>query len=102
MPNTADITLYLRKKLAPGRWKWQAIEEIRGRHTSSIHGKLAFRPSVGGKQQWINLEAQTIEEAKLEANKLLQGLKAQAEGLSVKEIEARNGNRLTLKAAIDE
>jgi hypothetical protein len=98
--NSPEFTLYVRKKLGPGNWKWEAIEEIRGRHTSSIHGKFAFRPTIGGKQQWVGLEAANYEEAKLEANKLFQGLKAQAEGLTVTEIEARNGNRLTLKAAI--
>jgi integrase len=98
--SAAEITLYVRKKLAPGRWKWEAIEEIRGRKTGAITGKFAFRPSVGGKQQWVNLEAQSFDEAKFEAARLLQGLQAQAAGLTVAEIEARNGNRLTLKAAV--
>jgi integrase/recombinase XerD len=101
MPVTnPDIILYVRKKLGPGNWKWERVEEIRGRHTSSIHGKFAFRPTIGGKQQWVNLEAQSFDEAKFEAGKLLPGLQAKAAGLTVVEIEARNGNRLTLKAAI--
>jgi len=62
MPVTnPDLILYVRKKLGPGNWKWERVEEIRGRHTSSIHGKFAFRPTVGGKQQWVNLEAQSFD-----------------------------------------
>ncbi len=60
MPVTnPDIILYVRKKLGPGNWKWERVEEIRGRHTSSIHGKFAFRPTIGGKQLIITFDLDT-------------------------------------------
>lgn len=98
MPNDTP-TLYLRKKTESG-WRWESLEEIRGRRTSDIAGKFAFRPTIAGKQLWKQLSATTFPEAKAEALRYTAGLEAQSKGLTVPELQEYN-SRLTLKLAVD-
>jgi hypothetical protein len=58
------------------------------------------RPSRNGKQVWHALGAQTFDEATREAESVSVGLEAQAQGLTVAELDD-NPNRITLIKAVE-
>ena len=93
-------SIYTRGKL-DGKWRYSRIEVGRGKRTAHLNPPFYVRPFRNGKQSWHALGAQSFEEALTEAEQVGVGLEAQAQGLTVAELEA-NPNRITLIDAVEE
>jgi len=94
-------TIWQRIKTPKG-WRYQSVEEGRGKRTGDLQPPFYVRPTVSGKQSWQLLKAETFAEARQEAEQFDAVLAAAAKGLTVREAEAlSNANRIPLKTAID-
>jgi integrase len=94
-------TIWQRIKAEAG-WRYERVEEGRGKRTSDLKPPFYVRPRVNGKQTYQRLVAQTFAEARHEAEQFDAVLDAQARGLTVAEAEKlANANRLTVKSAVD-
>ena len=83
-------------------WRYERVEEGRGKRTSDLKPPFYVRPRVNGKQIYQRLVAQTFGDARQEAEQFGHVLEAQARGLTVAEAEKiANVNRVTVKSAVD-
>jgi integrase/recombinase XerD len=92
--------VYTRKQLRPGYWPYKAVQEGRGLKTGDIEGPFYVHPTIGGKQVWTKLVAETFGEAKEEAVKIFDAVHAQERGLTVAEAQKLTG-RITVRNAVD-
>ena len=86
-------------------WRYQSIEEGRGRRTGRLAGPFYMRPTVKANgtttQPWVKLTAENFEDAKTEAEQRGAAFDAAAKGLTVAEAEAvSNTGRNPIKVAI--
>jgi integrase len=96
------LGIYLRTKNEAGQWRYSKVKEGRGVRTSTLQPPFYARPTVNGKQVWQPLNALTFESAKEESDHLETGLAAQAQGLTVAELDATtNAHRIPIKSAIE-
>ena len=94
-------TIWQRVKTEKG-WRYQRIEEGRGKRTGDLQPPFYLRPTMYGGQKWERLKAETFADAKQEAEQFEVVLAAAAKGLTVAEAENfTNLNRVTVKAAVD-
>jgi integrase len=93
------LSIYTRGKNEAGRWRYARIKEGRGKKTGEFAAPFFIRPMVEGKQIWKPLVAENFTDARMEADKLVAGLEAQAKGLTVAELRD-NGDRLPLAKAV--
>jgi len=93
-------SIYTRGKNEQGKWRYSRIETGKGRKTSQLEPPFFVRPFRNGKQVWHALGAQTFRDAETEATQVGVGLEAQAQGLTVAELD-NNPNRITLAKAIE-
>jgi len=95
------IGLYQRAKNAESKWRYAKVAEGVGKRTG-LKPPFYARPTVNGKQVWQVLNALTLKGAKEEAEHLEIGLRAQAKGLTVAELDAEtSAHRIPLKAAVE-
>jgi integrase/recombinase XerD len=94
-------SVYIRVKNASG-WRYQCVEQGRGRKTGALSGPFFARPAVDGKQVWHKLAASTFEQAKAESALAAAAVDAARQGLAVTEAEAlANRNRISLQSAVN-
>lgn len=95
-------TIWQRIKANKG-WRYERVEEGRGKRTGDLKPPFYVRPRVNGKQTYQRLAAQSFGDAREEADKLADVLDAAAKGLSVAEAEnIANLKRTPIKAAVDD
>lgn len=83
-------------------YKYQRIEEGRGKRTSVYSAPFYIRVTHSGKQIWHKLEAETFEAAKAEGSLGARAVDAQRQGLTVKEAqELTDSNRVPVTAAVE-
>jgi len=92
-------SIYTRGKI-DGKWRYSRVETGRGKRTGQLQPPFFVRPFRNGKQSWHALGAQSFEAAIEEAEQVGVGLEAQAQGLTVAELES-NPNRITLVDAVE-
>ncbi len=84
-------------------WRYERVEEGRGKRTGDLQPPFYVRPRVNGKQTYQRLMAQTFADAREEADKLGDVLDAAAKGLTVAEAEnIANLKRTPIKTVVDE
>jgi hypothetical protein len=89
-------TTWQRIKNDAGKWRYQAVEEGRGKGTGDLQ-PFYVRPTVStGRREWRRLLAQTFVEAKEEAEKFDAVLEAAARSLTVAEGEASRTSTASL------
>jgi integrase/recombinase XerD len=94
-------SVYIRVRHASG-WRYQCIEEGRGKKTGGLTGPYFARPTVNGKQIWHKLGADTFEQAKAESDLAAAAIAAAKQGLTVTEADAlANRNRVSIQHAVD-
>jgi integrase/recombinase XerD len=94
-------SVYIRVKNASG-WRYQCIEQGRGRKTGTLSGPFFARPTVNGKQIWHKLGADTFEEAKAESELAAAAVDAAKRGLTVTEADTlANRNRISIRHAVE-
>jgi integrase len=91
------FTIYLHERLAAGRWVWKRCDEVRGRHIKDA--VFAIRPFIDGRQQWKQLDATTLTDARAEADRYVTRLEAKKAGIAVPDVD--NDSRTTLRSAVD-
>ena len=94
-------SVYVREKAPTGKWKPRRIKEGRGVKTGELVGPFYIRPFVNGKQGWRALQAQSFQEAKVEAEQAGNALEAHRGGLTILEATSLTGSRMTVRAAVD-
>jgi integrase/recombinase XerD len=95
-------TIWQRIKASKG-WRYERVEEGRGKRTGDLQPPFYVRPRVNGKQTYQRLAAQSFADAREEADKLGDVLDAAAKGLTVAEAEnIANLKRTPIKAAVDD
>jgi integrase len=102
------ISIYTRRKNDAGQWRYVRVEEGRGIKTGKLSGPFYTRYAgvvlKSGKkgQQWHTLAAETVADAKAEAEQLSTALQAKSKGLTVAELDAAtNANRVPIRTAVD-
>jgi hypothetical protein len=80
-------------------WRFERVEEGRGKRTAPLTPPFYARPWKDGKQRWHRLHAETFTAAKNGAGKLAAALTADAMGLTVAEAESI-GNRTPVAVAV--
>jgi hypothetical protein len=93
------FSIYTRGKNQAGSWRYTRIKEGRGKKTGEHAAPFFIRPMVAGKQIWKPLVADNFLDARMEADKMIAGLEAQAQGLTVAEFHS-DGDRLPLAKAV--
>src|SRR5579864_3533681 len=94
-------SVYIRVKHASG-WRYESIEQGRGRKTGALVPPFFIRPTVNGKQIWHKLAADTFEQAKAESELAAKAIAAAKQGLTVTEADAlANRNRISIRNAVD-
>jgi len=93
------LSIYTRGKNEAGRWRYGRIKEGRGKKTGEFVAPFFIRPMVEGKQIWKPLVAENFSDARLEADRMIAGLEARAQGLTVAQFRD-NGDRLPLAKAV--
>ena len=94
-------TIYQRIKSARG-WRYETVEEGRGRKTGGLQPPFYVRFTATGKQNWKRLLAENFADAKQEAGQVDAVLVATSKGLTVAEAEnISNLNRTTVKSAVE-
>jgi Phage integrase SAM-like domain len=93
------LSIYTRGKNQAGSWRYTRIKEGRGKKTGEYAAPFFIRPMVAGKQIWKPLVADNFLDARMEADKMVVGLEAQAQGLTVAEFR-NDGGRLPLAKAV--
>ena len=87
-------------------WRYQSIEEGRGKRTGKLLGPFYIRPTVKlngtATQPWVKLTAENFDDAKTEAEHRSAAFEAAAKGLTVAEAESvSNAGRIPIKVAIE-
>jgi integrase len=102
-PKHTMQTIWQRIKNGAGNWRYQAVEEGRGKRTGDLEPPFYVRPTVsGGRRIWHKLGAKTFSEAKQEAEQFDAVLDAAARGLTVAEAEnLSNINRTPIETAVE-
>src|ERR1700688_2840425 len=97
------LNIYQRSKNEAGLWRYSTIIRTgRGVRTSLLKPPFYVRPWTNGRQSWHALNAITFDTAVEEASHLETGLAAQAQGLTIKELdETTNAHRIPLKSAVE-
>jgi integrase len=93
------LSIYTRGKNEAGRWRYTRIKEGRGKKTGEFVAPFFVRPMVAGKQIWKPLVAENFTDARMEADKMVAGLEARAQGSTVAEFRD-DGDRLPLAKAV--
>src|ERR1700676_1974682 len=94
-------SVYIRIKHASG-WRYQSIEQGRGRKTGALVPPFFIRPTVNGKQICHRLAADTFYEAQAESALVAAAIDAARRGLTVTEADAlANQNRISIRSAVD-
>jgi integrase len=93
------LSIYTRGKNQAGSWRYTRIKEGRGKKTGEYAAPFFIRPMVAGKQIWKPLVADNFLDARMEADKMVAGLEAKAQGLTVAEFR-NDGDRLPLAKAV--
>jgi len=94
-------SVYIRVQSGSG-WRYQRIEEGRGKKTGALSGPFFARPTVNSKQIWHRLGANTFEQAKAESELAAAAVDAARRGLTVTEADAlANRNRISIRHAVD-
>jgi integrase/recombinase XerD len=94
-------SVYIRVKSGSG-WRYQRIEQARGKKTGALSGPFFARPTVNGKQIWHRLGADTLDRARAESELASAAVDAAKRGLTVTEADAlANRNRLSIRHAVD-
>jgi integrase/recombinase XerC len=88
-------SIYARQKNAEGQWRYIRVNIGRGRRPVDLTGPFYLRTSIAGKMQWLTA-GDTLDDARIEAEKREAKVKAQASGLVVEDGAA---NRLRTKIA---
>jgi integrase/recombinase XerD len=99
---TPSRAIYQRLKLEEKGWRYQRIQEGRGRRTGDLKPPFYIRLTIhGGSQPWQRLTAESFTDAKQEAGQFESVLVAAAKGLTVAEAEnIDNLNRVPIKTAV--
>jgi integrase len=92
------LSIYNRRKIAAGKWRYERIETGRGVKTGDLRPPFYARLSRNGKQTWRALYAKTFKEALSEIDIVEAGVEAQDQGLTVAELQ--NSNRVTVASAV--
>jgi hypothetical protein len=103
---TPTISIYTRQQATSDKnktyYKYERIEEGRGKRTGSLSAPFYIRVTHEGKQKWHRLQAETFEEAKVEGTLGARAVDAQRQGLTVKEAqELTHSNRTLVSAAVE-
>jgi integrase len=93
------LSIYTRGKNEAGHWRYTRIKEGRGKKVGEFAGPFFIRPMVEGKQIWKPLVGENFLDARREADKMVAGLEAQAQGLTVAELR-NDGDRIPLAKAL--
>lgn len=91
--------VYQRNKTENG-WRYERIKVGRGHRTGELKPPFYLRVSVGAKQQWRSLDAQSWDAAEKEVQRIKDTRNAAAKGLSVLD-DGEMTNRRPVGAAID-
>jgi integrase len=95
-------TIWQRIKASKG-WRYERVEEGRGKRTGDLQPPFYVRPRVKGKQTYQRLAAQSFTDAREEADKLGDVFEAAAKGLTVAEAEnIANLKRTPIKTVVDD
>jgi integrase/recombinase XerD len=93
------LSIYNRRKIDAGKWRYKRVETGRGVKTGDVHPPFYARLSRNGHQTWRVLYAKNFKDAQTEIEAVEAGVVAQHQGLTVAELE--NPNRITVAKAIE-
>ncbi len=95
-------TIWQRIKANKG-WRYERVEEGRGKRTRDLQPPFYVRPRINGKQTYQRLAAESFADARVEADKLGDVFEAAAKGLTVAEAEnIANLKRTPIKTVVDD
>ncbi len=96
------VTIYTRQKNPLGKWRYLRAGGRGRRSAAEVSGPFYMRHAgTAGRQVWTPAKADTLEDAKVEAEKLSRGLAAESSGLDVRGLDKiTNANRVTIADAV--
>ncbi len=102
-PHEPIVSIWIRRKNAAGKWRYQQVNLGRGRRPASLsQGRFYLRYTLPNGKQPFTPVGDNLDEAIAAAEKIRTALQAAAKGLTVTELEEMgNANRVPLKTAIE-
>ena len=96
------VSIYTRQKNPLGKWRYIRAGGRGRRSAAEVSGPFYLRHAgTAGRQVWTPAKADTLEDAKVEAEKLSRGLAAESSGLDVRGLDKiTNANRVTIADAV--
>ena len=96
------VSIYTRQKNPLGKWRYLRAGGRGRRSAAEVSGPFYMRHAgTAGRQVWTPAKADTLEDAKVEAEKLSRGLAAESSGLDVRGLDKiTNANRVTIADAV--
>jgi integrase/recombinase XerD len=96
------VSIYTRQKNQLGKWRYIRAGGRGRRSAAEVSGPFYMRHAgTAGRQVWTLAKADTLEDAKVEAETLARGLAAESSGLVVRGLDRiTNANRVTIADAV--